>query len=104
MQNMYGLKKGKFYPIKDKSQLAWLELIKPTGKEIQKILSTYNLPKDYILDVNDPFELPRVEGLEDEKPNLFILNYPIQLSESSYIIRPIFYHLCRQYCYYNTKR
>ncbi len=80
---------GKLHSVNNENEASWIEVINPSEKEIVYIISTYNLPPDYLLDVNDPYEVPRVEGLEDERPNLFVLSYPIKKSEGSYDTRVV---------------
>ncbi|MGI5949468.1 magnesium transporter CorA family protein [Peptoniphilus sp.] len=89
MYNKYILESKNFVPVENEDDYTWLEIINPTEDELKFLLSDFNLPKDYIFDVNDPYELPRTEGLEDDRPNLFILSYPIRLSNKDYITRPI---------------
>lgn len=89
MDIKYSIENGKFVKYNGSNKLFWIEMINPTREEIEEISEEYNLPKDYIFDINDPQEVPRVEGLEDETPNLFLLNYPIKLDEVTYSTRPI---------------
>lgn len=89
MYNKYILESKNFVPAQNQDDYTWLEIINPTEEELKFLLSDFNLPKDYIFDVGDPYELPRTEGLEDDRPNLFILSYPIKLSSKDYITRPI---------------
>ncbi|MGO3019136.1 MAG: magnesium transporter CorA family protein [Anaerococcus sp.] len=74
---------------KKNNQLKWIHLVNPTPIEIKDIIYEYNIPSDYISDVSDPYELPRTEGLDDDDPNLFILNYPVKLEKMLYSTRAI---------------
>lgn len=89
MELKYSLVDGKLVKYTDENKLKWIDLIKPSHEEIENIIKTYNIPKDYLYDVLDPYEIPRVEGLEDDNPNLFILSYPIKSSETSYYTRVV---------------
>lgn len=86
----------KYYKFQDKSfvpsteeDFVWLEVISPNQKEIRGLIKKYNIPRDYILDVSDPYEVARFEGLDDERPKLFILNYPVKISRLKYVTRPL---------------
>src|SRR5699024_9454347 len=74
---------------KKNNQLKWIHLVNHTPIEIKDIIYEYNIPSDYISDVSDPYELPRTEGLDDDDPNLFILNYPVKLEKMLYSTRAI---------------
>lgn len=85
----HGIENGKLYTVIDDGKISWLEVINPTDEEIRYLIEKYNLPDDYLLDVKDPYEVSRVEGLEDENPNLFVLSYPIKLNENSFDTRVV---------------
>lgn len=89
MKQKYSIINGEITLVEDGQDYAWLELINPTPEEIDTVVKKYKLPEDYFFDINDPFELPRTEGLEDDKPNLFILDYPIKLKKRSFTTRPV---------------
>lgn len=69
--------------------LFWIELIQPSESEIKTIIQEFKIPDDYISDINDPYEIPRTEGLIDDNPDLFVLNYPIKEKDDKFITRPI---------------
>lgn len=89
MHNKYILQEKNFILTKNDDEYNWLEIISPTDEELKSLLSKFNLPRDYVFDVSDPYELPRTEGLEDDRPNLFILSYPIRKSSYEFITRPL---------------
>lgn len=89
MEFRHSMKNGKLHEVSGEDELFWIELINPTEEEIEKVIEEYNLPKDYIFDVKDPDEVPRVEGLKDNRPNLFILNYPVKITNLIYITRAV---------------
>lgn len=89
MHNRYILKDKNFVPTEDTSSYTWLEIMNPTEDELKSLFKKFDLPRDYVFDISDPYELPRTEGLEDERPNLFILSYPIKISNIEYVTRPI---------------
>lgn len=69
--------------------MEWIQLVNPSELERENIIKSYNIPRDYIQDVFDPYEVPRVEGLEGDKPPLFVFSYPIKSSETEYITRVV---------------
>lgn len=89
MHNKYILQEKNFILTDNDEDYNWLEIMSPTEEELKSLLSKFNLPRDYVFDVSDPYELPRTEGLEDDMPNLFILSYPIKISNYQYITRPL---------------
>ena len=89
MINKYSFVEGKFIEGENIQKFNWIEITDPTEEDIQNITKAYNIPRDYLYDVNDPYEVPRVEGLEDSRPNLFILSYPIKTSDSIYHTRVV---------------
>ncbi|MDY6066025.1 MAG: magnesium transporter CorA family protein [Finegoldia sp.] len=74
--------------VKDED-LDWVEVINPSEEDIKFVAEKYDLPRDYLLDVNDPYEVSRVEGLEDDRPNLFALSYPVKENNYEYTTRII---------------
>lgn len=64
MHNKYILQEKNFILTKNDDEYNWLEIISPTEEELKSLLSKFNLPRDYVFDVSDPYELPRTEGLE----------------------------------------
>lgn len=87
MINKYSIIENKIEKYNENSNFKWIEMIHPNNQEIEEIYTTYNLPKDYITDITDEYELPRTEGLDDDTPNLFILNYPIKMSNTEFSTR-----------------
>lgn len=69
--------------------LDWVEVVNPSKEDIQFVADKYDLPRDYLLDVYDPYEVSRVEGLEDDRPNLFALSYPVKENDYEYTTRII---------------
>lgn len=69
--------------------MRWIEVVQPTEQELQQLMENYNLPRDYLYDANDPYEVPRVEGLDDPRPNLFVMSYPILINQSTYLTRVV---------------
>ena len=53
---------------------SWINLINPTGEEIQKVLEKVNVPEDLITKVLDEEELPRVE--KTESATLIVIDGP----------------------------
>ncbi|MFM1581633.1 CorA family divalent cation transporter [Helcococcus bovis] len=82
MINKYSIVEKKIEKYNENSNFKWIEMIHPNNQEIEEIYTTYNLPKDYITDITDKYKLPRTEGLDDDSPNLLILNYPIKMSNT----------------------
>lgn len=89
MKQKFSIIEGAIKAVNEGDEFSWIELINPSKEEVQEVMDEYNLPKDYLFDIDDPNELPRTEGLEDERPNLFILNYPVKISEGSFTTRPV---------------
>lgn len=89
MINKYAFVEGKFIQGDEIQNYNWIEIIEPTDEEIKTISKTYNIPRDYLYDVKDPYEVPRVEGLEDDRPNLFVLSFPVKSSDSIYYTRVV---------------
>lgn len=85
----HSIENNKIVAYDKKNELIWIELIKPIEEEIKEIINEFNLPIDYISDINDPYELPRTEGLRDDKPDLFVLNYPIKTESGIFYTRAI---------------
>jgi magnesium transporter len=67
----------------------WICVEAPTEQEIAELISTYNLPRDYLTDVLDDQENARYEGLFQKKleqPVLMLLRYPkASVSPSGYM-------------------
>lgn len=89
MYDKYILESKNFVKTESEDDYNWLDITNPTEEELTLLLSKFDIPKDYIFDVSDPYEIPRAEGLEDDRPNLFILSYPIKRSNKDFITRPI---------------
>lgn len=89
MKCEYTILEGKLKKAENKKDVVWIEVINPSEEELEDLISTYGIPEDYLLDVNDPDEVSRVEGLEDDRPNLFILTYPIKELNTKYITRVV---------------
>lgn len=89
MYDKYILESKNFVKTESEDDYNWLDITNPTEEELSILLSKFDIPKDYIFDVSDPYEIPRAEGLEDDRPNLFILSYPIKRSNKDFITRPI---------------
>ena len=89
MYKKYILESKNFVKTESEDDYNWLDITNPTEEELTLLLSKFDIPKDYIFDVSDPYEIPRAEGLEDDRPNLFILSYPIKRSNKDFITRPI---------------
>ncbi len=89
MEYKYSLANGKLVSATNDNNIRWIELVSPTDEEIRNIIDTYNVPKDYLYDAMDPYEVPRVEGLDDPDSNLFILCYPIIATETNYYTRVV---------------
>lgn len=89
MYKKYILESKNFVETENEEDYTWLDITNPTDEELSILLSKFDIPKDYIFDVSDPYEIPRAEGLEDDRPNLFILSYPIKRSNKDFITRPI---------------
>lgn len=70
-----------FHKIKDdKDGLIWIHVENPTEEEIQTLMKTHRLPRDYIASVLDPDETSRVEKIDRGNyldPALVILLYPV---------------------------
>lgn len=63
----------------DTLDTVWVSVEKPTEDEIDHLVTTYELPKDYITGVLDDSENSRFEGLHQntlEEPALMLLQYP----------------------------
>ena len=85
----YLIDDGKVIETTDKNDMAWIDVVQPTDTELQYILNEYSLPKDYLYDVGDVYEVPRVEGLDDDKPDLFVISYPVKKAELAYATRVV---------------
>lgn len=83
----HAIKNGKLVEVSQENKLAWIEVENPTPDEMKELIDKYDLPRDYLLDVSDPYEVPRVEGVDDENPDFFILAYPVKISYTSYITK-----------------
>lgn len=90
MINYYSIENGKIVKYKEELELFWIEMQSPEKDEIDEIVKEYNLPRDYIYDINDPQEISRFEGDEDDKnAKLIMLLFPFELKKNSYATRPI---------------
>ncbi len=90
MINYYSIENGKIVKYKEELELFWIEMQSPEKDEIDEIVKEYNLPRDYIYDINDPQEISRFEGNEDDrKAKLIMLLFPFELKKNSYATRPI---------------
>lgn len=89
MESKYSLIDGKLIEAEDEHHVNWIDLVSPTEEEIKNIINTYGVPKDYLYDAKDAYEVPRVEGLKDTGSNLFILSYPIKMNETTYYTRVV---------------
>lgn len=90
MINYYSIENGKIVKYRDGLELFWIEMQSPEEDEIDEIVKKYNLPRDYIYDINDPQEISRFEGDEDDKnAKLLMLLFPLKLKKNSYATRPI---------------
>lgn len=89
MINRHAIEKGRFISAQEGKKVAWIEVIQATDEEIQFLLDEYHLPEDYLSDVNDPNEVPRFEGLDDPRPNLFVLSYPVHVEDLTYVTRVV---------------
>lgn len=85
----HSISDNKIVPYDKEKGLFWIEIIKPNESEIKSILQEYKIPDDYISDINDPYEIPRTEGLTDKNPDLFVLNYPVKVEGDKFVTRPI---------------
>lgn len=85
----YSIENSRLIEFNKDKKLSWIEMTNPTLEEIDEVICEYNIPKDYIHSVLDAQEVPRVEGLNEDKPYLFILSYPIRLNENTMTTRPI---------------
>ncbi|MTD37625.1 magnesium transporter CorA family protein [Erwinia sp. CPCC 100877] len=72
----------------DTEDTVWLAVEQPSEEEINHLITTYKLPKDYITGVLDENENSRVEGLHQnalEDSTLLLLQYPhATISPSGY--------------------
>lgn len=69
---------------KEDPELYWVELTEPSTEEIEEIVMTYKIPRDYIYDIKDTEEIARVEGLDDEgQADLFMMLFPFRIDDSS---------------------
>ncbi|NLW42472.1 MAG: magnesium transporter CorA family protein [Tissierellia bacterium] len=89
MEFRYSLVDGSMQENINGGDALWIQLVNPNDEEIDKITKEYGIPRDYLHDVLDPFEVPRTEGLKDERPDLFVFSYPIKLSETRYYTRAV---------------
>ncbi|MBL1227856.1 magnesium transporter CorA family protein [Enterococcus sp. BWB1-3] len=73
----------------DSPEVQWIIAEAPTKEEADHLISTYELPKDYITSVLDEREMARSEGNwqnASEHPALILVQYPIaSLSPSGYM-------------------
>ncbi|MEI5994855.1 magnesium transporter CorA family protein [Candidatus Enterococcus mansonii] len=80
MINYLKIENGQFTPsTSDTEDTIWLAVEKPTEEEINQLVTTYKLPKDYITGVLDDDENSRFEGLHQntlEQPALMLVQYP----------------------------
>lgn len=89
MINYLKIEDGQLIPShSDTDETIWLAVEKPTEEEIDQLVTTYKLPKDYITGVLDDNENSRFEGLHQntlEEPALMLLQYPHEaISPSGY--------------------
>lgn len=89
MINYLKIEKGQLIPThSDTNETVWISLEKPTEDEINQLVTTYKLPKDYITGALDDNENSRFEGLHQaiiEEPALMLLQYPhATISPSGY--------------------
>lgn len=68
---------GGYVEIAEPQQGCWINVIKPTPKEIERLSSEFNLPSDLVTDVLDVDERPRIE-IEDEWTYI-ILRIPVEV-------------------------
>ncbi|EOI05158.1 cation transporter [Enterococcus moraviensis ATCC BAA-383] len=90
MINYLKIENGQFVPSRfDTKDTIWLAVEKPTDEEIDQLVTTYKLPKDYITGVLDDDENSRFEGLHQnvlEEPALMLVQYPhATVSPSGYM-------------------
>lgn len=88
MKNKYCIEDSKFKHT-DNGDFFWIELVNPSKEEIDEVINRYGLPKDYVYSVLDDEEVPRVEVGEDEKANLYLLSYPVQVNNCKYSTKPL---------------
>lgn len=89
MINYLKIENRRFTPSRtDTEDTVWLAVEKPTEEEIDHLVTTYKLPKDYITGVLDDDENSRFEGLHQnvlEEPALMLIQYPhATISPSGY--------------------
>ncbi|HOS83282.1 MAG: Magnesium transport protein CorA [Bacteroidetes bacterium ADurb.Bin217] len=68
---------GGYLEIAEPQQGCWINVIKPTPKEIERLSNEFNLPSDLVTDVLDVDERPRIE-FEDEWTYI-ILRIPVEV-------------------------
>lgn len=89
MINYLKVENRRFTPSRtDTDNTVWLAVEKPTEEEIEYLITTYKLPKDYITGVLDDDENSRFEGIHQnvlEEPALMLIQYPhATISPSGY--------------------
>lgn len=89
MKRLYTCEDRGYREAQEGQEAFWIELRSPDEREIKEITRAYELPRDYLTGVADPYEVPRNEGEDDPKPDLFILRYPIKNTDGSYDTRPV---------------
>lgn len=66
------------YEQKNNHGLKWVHLQSPTKKELKTVGDRYDIPKDYLETILDPYEIARVENLKEydqPTPTLILLEY-----------------------------
>ncbi|MGX7352734.1 hypothetical protein RU97_GL002499 [Enterococcus canis] len=89
MLNFLALQENQFInQHEDTKDVVWICAEQPTKEEIDYLISTYQLPHDYVTGILDDDENSRFEGLHQnslEEPALLLLQYPVKsLSPSGY--------------------
>ncbi|MFD2306580.1 magnesium transporter CorA family protein [Enterococcus termitis] len=89
MINYLALENGQFTSSNSTTEdTIWLAVERPSEEEINHLIDTYKLPKDYITGVLDDDENSRFEGLHQntlEEPALLLVQYPhATISPSGY--------------------
>lgn len=68
---------GGYIEINEPQKDCWINIIKPSSSEIDRLSDEFNLPSDVISDILDQDERPRIEF--DDDWTLVILRIPVQL-------------------------
>jgi len=71
--------KGVYTQTKDWRTADWIHMENPSGEDVDHLMTIFGIPKDYIMDSLDEYEIPRQEKVKNgtgEDINLLIVLFP----------------------------